>query len=69
VVARPKGGPMIVERRPRARRRCLACNRSILTTAARRLCHDCTTAAAQLELGALAEASSVLTQIYVSEPP
>jgi Zn finger protein HypA/HybF involved in hydrogenase expression len=61
--------PQIHEKRPRAKRRCLSCSKSILTTAAQRLCPRCTADAAALEVGALAEASSVLTQIYVSEPP
>jgi hypothetical protein len=44
-------GPTIREHRPKAWRRCLNCSRTILTTAACRLCPACTLRAAQLAGG------------------
>lgn len=62
------GGPQIVEKRPRARRRCLGgCGRSIVTTRAKRLCSACTAAAAALEVGGLVEATTTLVRIYATE--
>lgn len=58
-------GPVIIERRPRARRRCLCCPRVILTTADRRLRRVCAAATAQLEEGAITEAASMLVRVQV----
>lgn len=44
-------GPQIRERRPKAQRPCLGCNRTILTTCASRLCRPCLLWAADLRGG------------------
>ena len=44
-------GPQVRERRPKARRRCLGCNRMMLTTCASRLCRLCLLRAADLRGG------------------
>ena len=41
-------GPQVRERRPKARRPCLGCDRMILTTCASRLCRPCLLRAADL---------------------
>ena len=50
--AHPGGpGPQVRERRPKARRRCLGCDRMMLTTCASRLCRPCLLRAAHLRGG------------------
>ena len=44
-------GPQVRERRPKARRRCLGCDRMMLTTCASRLCRLCLLRAADLRGG------------------
>jgi hypothetical protein len=44
-------GPLVHERRPRARRPCLGCDRMMLTTCASRLCRGCLLRAANLRGG------------------
>jgi hypothetical protein len=44
-------GPQVRERRPKTRRRCLGCDRMILTTCASRLCRHCLLRAADLRGG------------------
>ena len=44
-------GPQVRERRPKTQRRCLGCDRMILTTCASRLCRHCLLRAADLRGG------------------
>jgi len=44
-------GPQVRERRPKARRPCLGCNRMMVTTCASRLCRFCLLQAADLQGG------------------
>ncbi len=44
-------GPQVCERRPKARRPCLGCDRMMLTTCASRLCRLCLLRAADLRGG------------------
>ena len=44
-------GPQVRERRPKSRRRCLGCDRMVLTTCASRLCRHCLLRAADLRGG------------------
>lgn len=44
-------GPQVRDRRPKTRRRCLGCDRMILTTCASRLCRLCLLRAADLRGG------------------
>ena len=44
-------GPQVRERRPKTRRRCLGCDRMMLTTCASRLCRHCLLRAADLRGG------------------
>jgi hypothetical protein len=44
-------GPQVHERRPKARRHCLGCDRMMLTTCAERLCRLCLRRAADLRGG------------------
>ncbi len=53
-------GPLVVDRRPRAKRRCLRCARRFATTADRRCCKRCTAANAELQL---VEAATILVQV------
>ena len=44
-------GPRVLDRRPKARRPCLGCDRLMLTTCAERLCRPCLLRAAELRGG------------------
>jgi Zn finger protein HypA/HybF involved in hydrogenase expression len=58
-------GPRIVDRRPRAPRRCLRCNTVMRTTADRRICKRCAVINADLVTGAVVEAATVLVLVQV----
>ena len=53
--------PSIAETRPRRPRRCLRCDRVMLSTVAERLCPGCARVTEELEVGAIAAAGIVVS--------
>lgn len=59
-------GPQVRERRPKARRPCLGCDRMMLTTRASRLCPHCLLRAADLRGGI--DEMQLLSALTQTEP-